>query len=98
MALLNLNKLFDEIRGKIGNLVIRRRPDGTMIVSSKPRYKGKRYRKGTPAQRAHWDRVKEIAPFASYLARTHPSMLSWHRAKLPEASGCPLITLLSPTA
>jgi len=72
MAKLNLNKLFDELRGKVGNLVFRRRPDGTLIVSSKPRYKGKRYRKGTPAQRAHWDHVKEIAPFASHLAKIHP--------------------------
>src|SRR6187402_280694 len=35
MAKINLNKLFDELRGKIGNLVFRRRPDGTLIVSSK---------------------------------------------------------------
>jgi hypothetical protein len=72
MAKINLNKLFDELRGKIGNLVFRRRPDGTLIVSSIPYYKGKRRHKGTPAQRAHRERVKEIAPFASHLARTHP--------------------------
>jgi hypothetical protein len=72
MALLNLNKLFDDIRGKLGNLVVRRRPDGKLIISSTPHYKGKRGHKGTPAQRAHRQRVSDIAPFASHLAKTHP--------------------------
>jgi len=49
MAKLDLNKLFDEIRGKIGNLVFRRRADGTLIVSSKPDYKGELRYKGPPA-------------------------------------------------
>jgi hypothetical protein len=72
MALINLNKLFDEIRGKIGNLVFRRRPDGKLIVSSKPHYKGRRRHKGTPAQRAHRQHVSEVAPYASHLAKVHP--------------------------
>lgn len=72
MALLNLNKLFDDIRGKLGNLVIRRRPDGKLILSSKPHYKGKRRHKGTPAQKAYRKRVRDTAPYASHLAKIHP--------------------------
>jgi hypothetical protein len=72
MALIDLNKIFGEIRGKLGNLVFRRRPDGKLIVSSKPQYKGRRRHKGTPAQRAHRQRVSDIAPFASHLAKIHP--------------------------
>jgi hypothetical protein len=72
MAFIDLNKLFEDLRGTIGDLVFRRRPDGKVIVSGKPRYKGKRRHKGTPAQRAHRQHVKEVAPFASYLAKTHP--------------------------
>jgi hypothetical protein len=72
MALINLNKIFGEITGLLGNLVFRRRPDGKLIVSSKPRYKGKRGHKGTPAQRAHRQRVSDMAPFASHLAKIHP--------------------------
>lgn len=72
MALIDFNKLFGEIRGKLGNLVLRPRPDGKTIVSSKPRYKGRRRHKGTPAQRAHRQRVSDIAPFASHLAKIHP--------------------------
>jgi hypothetical protein len=72
MALINLNQLFSEIRGKIGNMVFRHRPDGKLIVSGKPHYKGKRYHKGTPAQRAHRDRVRRVAPYASHLAKTQP--------------------------
>lgn len=72
MALLDLNKIFGGITGMLGGLVFRRRPDGKVIVSGKPRYKGKRRHKGTPAQRAHRQRVSDIAPFASHLAKTHP--------------------------
>jgi hypothetical protein len=72
MAKLNLNKLFEELRGKIGDLVFRRRPDGTLIVSGKPDYKGKPKHKGTPAQQAHRQHVKQVAQFASHLAKTHP--------------------------
>ena len=72
MALVDLNKLFQMFTGTLGDLVFRLRPDGRTIVSSKPRYKGKRNRKGTPAQRAHREHVKEIGPYAKHLAKTHP--------------------------
>jgi hypothetical protein len=72
MALIDLNKIFGEITGMLGDLVFRHRPDGKLIVSSKPQYKGKRRHKGTPAQRAHRQRVSDIAPYASHLAKTHP--------------------------
>jgi hypothetical protein len=72
MAFINLDKIFGAIRGKLGDLAFRVRPDGKLIVSGKPRYKGKRKHKGTLAQQAHRQRVSEMAPYASHLAKTHP--------------------------
>ncbi len=72
MALVDLNQLFETLTGALGNLVFRRRPDGKKIVSTKPRYRGKRNRKGTPAQRAHREHVREIGPYAKHLAKVHP--------------------------
>jgi hypothetical protein len=72
MALVDLNQLFETLTGALGNLVFRRRPDGKQIVSSKPRYRGKRNRKGTPAQRAYRQHVKETGPYAKHLSKVHP--------------------------
>ncbi len=72
MALVDLNQLLETLTGALGNLVFRRRPDGKKIVSTKPRYRGKRNRKGTPAQRAHREHVREIGPYAKHLAKVHP--------------------------
>ena len=69
MAKVKFSQLIETIRGRIKNLVIRQRPDGTFILSGKPRYKKG---KGSPAQKAHRRHVKQIGPFASYLAKTHP--------------------------
>jgi hypothetical protein len=49
MALIDLNKLFNGLRGKLGNLVFRQRPDGKLIVSGRPQYKGKRRHKVHPS-------------------------------------------------
>lgn len=72
MAKINLNKLLEALRGHIGRMVFRVRPDGTVIVSGAPHYKGRRGYKGTPAQRAHRQHVKRIGPYASHLAKIHP--------------------------
>jgi|WetSurMetagenome_2_1015567.scaffolds.fasta_scaffold485422_2 hypothetical protein len=61
MAKIDLNKLFDELRDRSGNLVFRRRPDGTLIVSGKPQYKGKRRHRGAPA--AWWLKSLLRIPF-----------------------------------
>ena len=50
MAKVDLSKLFKNLRGKLGGLVFRRMPDGSIVVSSLPKYKKK---KGTPAQDAY---------------------------------------------
>jgi hypothetical protein len=50
MAKVDLSKLFKNLRGKIGGLVFRCMPDGSIVVSSAPTYKKK---KGTPAQKAY---------------------------------------------
>jgi hypothetical protein len=69
MAKIKFSKLLDEVRGKIGKLVIRRRPDGTFIFSGAPTYKKNR---GTPRQKAHWERVSDAAHDAKFLAKMHP--------------------------
>src|SRR5512139_601627 len=82
MAKVRINKLMDLIRGSIGKLVFRVRPDGTVILSGAPRY---RKGKATPAQKAHRQRVKHIGPYARHLAKTHP--IYAQLAAEPEAKG-----------
>ena len=82
MAKIKFSKFLEEVRGKIGKLVIRRRPDGTFIFSGAPTYKKNR---GTPRQKAHWQHVSEVGPYASTLAKTHP--IYARLAAEPDAKG-----------
>jgi hypothetical protein len=69
MAKLTFTNLLEKVRGKIGKLVIRRRPDDTLIFSGVPTYKKNR---GTARQKAHWQRVSDAAHDAKELARVQP--------------------------
>jgi hypothetical protein len=69
MAKLTLNQIFELLRGGIGDLVFRRRPDGTIIVSGAPIY---RKGKASPKQKAYRERFKYTARHAKMLAKTHP--------------------------
>ena len=69
MAKIKFSKLLEDVRGKIGKLVVRRRPDGTFLLSGAPTYKKNR---GTPKQKAHWQRVSDAAHDAKDLAKIHP--------------------------
>lgn len=69
MAILTLNQLLEAIRGKIGGLVIRRRPDGALIISGAPHY---RKGKGSPKQKAYRQHFKYTARHARGLAKVHP--------------------------
>jgi hypothetical protein len=61
MAIITVNQMLDVIRGGVGKLIIRRRPDGMLILSGAPKYgKGK----GSPKQKAHRERLKEAARYA----------------------------------
>ena len=63
MAKLTLNQLFEALRGGIGGLVFRRRPDGTIIVSGAPVY---RKGKATPGQKEYRQRFKEAVRYARW--------------------------------
>jgi hypothetical protein len=69
MAKVSINKLMELIRGRIGRLVFRVRPDGTVILSGAPRYRKGR---ASPAQKAYRQRVKHVGPYARHLAKIHP--------------------------
>jgi hypothetical protein len=69
MAIVKLNQLLDMIRGGIGKMVIRRRPDGTLILSGAPAY---RKGKGSAKQKAHRQRVKEAARYAKWADDIYP--------------------------
>ena len=69
MAKIKLNRVLQAIRGSIGRIVFRIRPDGTVILSGAPTYKKNR---GTARQKAHWQRVSDATQDAKILARTHP--------------------------
>ena len=69
MAKLTLNQLFEVLRGGIGGLVFRRRPDGTIIVSGAPTY---RKGKATPGQKEYRERFKDAVRYARWADDVHP--------------------------
>ena len=68
MAKVDLNKLFKNLRGKIGDLVFRHMPDGSITVSGLPRKR----RKDSPAQKAHQSRFTEGSSFAKWAQHEYP--------------------------
>src|SRR5262245_16971940 len=69
MAKVDLNKLFKALHGKIGGLVFRRLPDGSIVVSGAPL---RRKKKGTPKQKAYWGTFAERTQFAKWAAKEYP--------------------------
>ena len=69
MAKTTWNRLIETLRGKLGNLIYRQRPDGTIIVSGTPRYNK---RKATQKQKDYRQRFGQRAKYASWLAKQHP--------------------------
>jgi hypothetical protein len=69
MAKTTLNRIIETLRGKLGDLIYRQRPDGTVIVSGTPRYNK---RKVTQKQKAYRQRFGQRAKYASWLAKKHP--------------------------
>jgi hypothetical protein len=69
MAIIRLNQLLEVIRGGIGKMVIRQRPDGTLILSGAPAY---RKGKGSAKQKHHRQRVKEAARYAKWADNIYP--------------------------
>ena len=70
MAKVDLSKLFKNLRGKIGGPVFRRMPDGSIVVSSAPKYKKKG---GTPAQKAYRNGTfKERTQWAKWAQHEYP--------------------------
>jgi hypothetical protein len=69
MAKITFNQLLDAIRGGIGNLVMRQRPDGTIILSGAPQVNK---RKASPKQRAHREKVKRAAHYAKWADEIYP--------------------------
>jgi hypothetical protein len=60
MAKVDLNKLIQALHGKVGDLVFRQMPDGSIVVSTAPKKKRrsskaqKAYRRGTFTDRTKW--------------------------------------------
>ena len=69
MAIVSLNQMLEVIRGGVGKLVMRQRPDGKLILSGAPSY---RKGKGTAKQKAHRQRVKEAARYAKWADSMYP--------------------------
>jgi hypothetical protein len=69
MAKVTMNQLLEVLRGRIGGLVFRQRPDGRTIISGAPRY---RKGKATPKQKAHRERFKDAVHYARWAAKLHP--------------------------
>jgi hypothetical protein len=88
MATVDISKLLKTLRGKIGGLVFRHMPDGTIVVSSAPK-KGRRrstkvqkaYRRGTFRDRTQWAKwaYKEY-PIYARLAAERPMITAYNLA------------------
>ena len=64
-------------RGRIGNLIFRRLPDGTTVVSEAPAKKNSRQKKRakekrSPRQRAHNNRFQDASWYAKWASRENP--------------------------
>ena len=68
MAKIDINTLFRTLRGKIGDLVFRHMPDGSLVVSGRPRKR----KKDSPAQKAHKSRFSEGSSFARWAQHEYP--------------------------
>lgn len=69
MARVSVHQLFDMLRGGIGGLIFRHRPDGMVIVSGKPHYRKGR---SSAKQKAHRQRFKEASRYARWAQHAHP--------------------------
>ena len=81
MAKIDINTLFKTLRGKIGDLVFRHMPDGSLVVTGVPRKR----KKDSTAQKAHKSRFAEGSGFARWAQHEYPIY-----AEL--AAGRPMIT------
>ena len=87
MAKVDLNKLVKSLHGKVGDLVFRQMPDGSIVVSSAPQKKRrstkaqKAYRRGTFTDRTQWAKwaYKEY-PIYARLAATRPMITAYNLA------------------
>jgi len=69
MPKVTMNQLIEAFHGKLGDLVFRQMPDGSVVVSRVPRYDR---RKATPKQKAHRQRFRESASYGRWAARCYP--------------------------
>ena len=87
MAKVDLNNLIKSLRGKVGDLVFRQMPDGSIVVSSAPKKKRrsskrqKAYRRGTFTDRSQWAKwaYKEY-PIYAELAAERPMITAYNLA------------------
>ncbi len=68
---------FEGFQGRIGNLIFRRLPDGTTVVSEAPPERTKRQKKRdkekrSPRQKAHNERFSNSSEYASWASRENP--------------------------
>jgi hypothetical protein len=97
MAKADLNKLVQSLRGRVGDLVFRQMPDGSIVVSSAPKKKRrssqrqKDYRQGTFKERAQWAKwAYREYPVYAQLAADQP-MLTPYNIALSDISHPPVI-------
>jgi len=77
MARARLDKIIKAIRGKVGGLIFRLMPDGSIVVSSAPH---SRKGKGTPAQKEYWN---DIFPDRAKWAHKHYPIYKELAADMP---------------
>ena len=69
MAKVRTNDLIKAFSGKVGNLVFRTMPNGSVVVSVAPHFHNRKFSKG---QKEHQQRFREASLYARQSAKTQP--------------------------
>ena len=69
MAKVKMNELMKALSGKIGELVFRQMPDGSVLASTAPNFSRRKFSTG---QKKHQQRFREAAAYARSAAKTQP--------------------------
>lgn len=88
MAKVTFNSLLEVIRGSIGKLVFRKRPDGTVIISGAPRYEKDRRSQKQKEYRAHFKQGSAWAKWADDYYPIYKELSSTDVAKGAWKSPC----------
>lgn len=88
-----MNEIIKAFRGAIGDMVFRQMPDGSVVVSMRPIFHGRKFSK---AQKDHQSRFKEASRYARFAAKSQPIYAERARGTLKTAYNIALSDWFNP--